>query len=159
MRILIITIMWLLSSMPVFPQVSGNDSRRKPDLIIKKVRMERILRSGPLLSGPRYKFTLTIQNIGDTLLAKPFYISFSTSQKNFETRYCDHTSMVNYPVDTIFQGSFLDVVVNALIRPQTSKVFFVINTNNSCGRGPRLPEIEELDYSNNWFDFTLKELH
>ncbi|HUI29004.1 MAG TPA: hypothetical protein VLX91_02215 [Candidatus Acidoferrales bacterium] len=105
--------------------------------------------------GPTFKFTLRIKNLGNAPLAQPFYISFSTTQEDFEKRYCDHTSIVNQQAETITPDSSLDVEVVAFIEPPTSSVFFVINTNNLCGRGAELPVIEESNYNNNWFDMRI----
>jgi hypothetical protein len=159
------SVICVLSSIQAFPQKVALDSVSKPDLLIERVLVDRLPSmtydhyGNPIGLGPWFKFNLRILNIGNTFLAKPFYISFSTTQKDFQDRYCDHTSIVNQQADTIFVGSYIDVEVEALIEPQTSSVFFVIDTNNLCGRTSHLPHIDESNYDNNWFDFQMKKSH
>ena len=135
----------------------------KPDLIIEKITYLRQQNcwedphGGVVCSGiPMFQFNLKIKNIGDADLDQSFYISNSRSNKDFQSVYCPHTTIVNYPPTDLRANEFIDVTFNDFVNDSTAKVLFVINTNDLFSKGRPLPKIDEQRYDNNSYILDFK---
>ncbi len=132
-----------------------------PDLVIDTVTFVRLpdcwqgYPSGIICGGPRFDFTLHIKNIGSANFTVPFYISNSRSNVDFADKYCSSTLRVNDPPVTIPPGGTLQMTYESFIDDSTSRVLFVINTNDRFDRGVPLPKVDELKYANNDYSLTL----
>lgn len=136
------------------PAITTND---KPDLKVDTITYTRLPNcyqgypSGIICGGPRFDFTLQIENIGSSDLSEPFYISYSDSKDEFDSLYCSSTIRVNDPPAIIRSGGKIQVTFEGSIDDSTSHVLFVVNTNNRYFRGVALPTIDEVSYNNNDF--------
>ena len=126
-----------------------------PDLVIDTVTFARLPNcwqgypSGIICGGPRFDFTLHIRNVGSGNFTVPFYISNSRSNVDLAVQYCSFTIRVNDPAASIPPGGTLDVTYESFVDDSTSRVHFVINTNDRFDTGVPLPRVDELSYDNN----------
>lgn len=131
------------------------DQNNKADLIIDTVTYTRLSSRievdppEPVIGGPRFEFTLKIKNIGTAEVSSPFMIANSQSTEDFDSLYCSHGQLVNYPPVQVPVNGSLETKIVCFIEDSVQNVLIVINTNNRYNRGVTLPEINELDYSNN----------
>src|SRR5258706_10876329 len=94
---------------------SPSSTNGKPDLTISQVTYTRLPNciegypSGILCSRGRFQFTLTIWNIGDAVLAKPFYIFMSQSSPDIRDSICSSGRLVNDWGLSIWPGHSLEI--------------------------------------------------
>ena len=119
---------------------------QKPDLTFGQVAYTRFVGLG---SGPLFRFTIHVRNIGTADFCESFYISNSRSASDYNEQYCSHTSIVNYPPVKLFVGDSIEVTFADAVDDSVPQVLFVINTNDRYNRGVPLPTIDELSYENN----------
>jgi hypothetical protein len=134
---------------------SLTNQNSKADLIIDMVTYTRLSSRievdppEPVIGGPRFEFTLKIKNIGTAEVSSPFMIANSQSTEDFDSLYCSHGQLVNYPPVQVPVNGSLETKIVCFIEDSVQNVLIVINTNNQYNRGVTLPEINELDYTNN----------
>ena len=143
-----------------------------PDLRIKKIeyrqehRQQLLRRSNrdPTIAKLEYRFTLLIENTGDTTFAEPFYLSVSGSLGDFQDRYYSRHLRLNDEQQLIGPGQTIPFVVSISLdfpppstRMSHYPVRFYLNTegsNNSTGY-PTL-YVAERSYKNNFYELQIR---
>lgn len=128
----------------------------KPDLIItnattrtKTMEIQRVQRT------PReytiIEYIITVKNIGLASSSLPFYISSGKLDKEFN--HYSNSELVNRDSALIPVGDSIDVIVTNVFSSLTNNAKFMINDERVFHCGNRMTKIDEINTSNNTFNY------
>jgi hypothetical protein len=137
--------------------INSTDKSGKVDLIIEHISYTRLSNVGQdpyvvtIGASSLFEFDLIIKNIGTKDLRSSIFIENSRSKRDFDSSYCSHGQLVNYPpVNIPAQGS-IETKVTDIIYDSVYNVLFIIDSNDRYHRGDPIPLIDESNYDNNTF--------